>query len=385
MPLPLGSARSRGRAVSSCVGRGDRVRLRRRSCDRAAVVAGLVAAKPLVGVRRRRVRPRPLDRRQRLPDARRPRDRRRAGVRRRVRGGDRPDRVARVRRAALGVARGHAGVDRVAGVLRPEPVPVRGRARDRLAVRLAGVVAAEPLVREARRLVRPRRRSRPSASSRPPSCRRSAARRSDAARRRSAPVRTRRRRRGRRPPRALTSSERLNRMGHSGSSSKSMGCPLYPGSSASEPALRNPLGFRPMPEQLWAPWRLEYVRQADEAPGCIFCVAAAGDDEEMLVVARGTLAFVLLNRYPYASGHLMVAPLRHVGDFLDLVGRGGGRAARADARPRSPRSRGRSGRTASTSAGTSAAPRAPASSTTCTSTSSRAGAATRTSCRCSPT
>jgi ATP adenylyltransferase len=73
-----------------------------------------------------------------------------------------------------------------------------------------------------------------------------------------------------------------------------------------------------MPEQLWAPWRLEYVRQADEVPGCIFCVAAAGDDEDMLVVARGALAFVLLNRYPYASGHLMVAPLRHVGDFLDL-------------------------------------------------------------------
>jgi ATP adenylyltransferase len=73
-----------------------------------------------------------------------------------------------------------------------------------------------------------------------------------------------------------------------------------------------------MPEQLWAPWRLEYVRQADEVPGCIFCAAAAGDDEDMLVVARGTLAFVLLNRYPYASGHLMVAPLRHVGDFLDL-------------------------------------------------------------------
>ena len=73
-----------------------------------------------------------------------------------------------------------------------------------------------------------------------------------------------------------------------------------------------------MPEQLWAPWRLEYVRQADEAPGCVFCVAAAGDDEELLVVARGTAAFVLLNRFPYASGHLMVAPLRHVGDFLDL-------------------------------------------------------------------
>jgi len=73
-----------------------------------------------------------------------------------------------------------------------------------------------------------------------------------------------------------------------------------------------------MPEHLWAPWRLEYVRQADEAPGCIFCAAADGDDEDTLVVARGTLGFALLNRYPYASGHLMVAPMRHTGDFVSL-------------------------------------------------------------------
>ncbi len=73
-------------------------------------------------------------------------------------------------------------------------------------------------------------------------------------------------------------------------------------------------------KQLWAPWRLEYVRSADEMPGCVFCSAAAGDDdEEPLVVHRGERAFVLLNKYPYASGHLMVAPTRHVGDFTELV------------------------------------------------------------------
>ncbi len=72
-------------------------------------------------------------------------------------------------------------------------------------------------------------------------------------------------------------------------------------------------------KQLWAPWRLEYVSNADDQPGCVFCAAAeAASDEEALVVHRGSADFVLLNKYPYASGHLMVAPLRHVGDFAEL-------------------------------------------------------------------
>src|SRR5262245_25918789 len=69
-----------------------------------------------------------------------------------------------------------------------------------------------------------------------------------------------------------------------------------------------------MPKPLWAPWRLEYVQQADEARSCVFCEP---DDE--LVVHRGARAFVLLNRYPYASGHLMVAPVRHVGRYGELT------------------------------------------------------------------
>src|SRR6266850_1532328 len=68
-----------------------------------------------------------------------------------------------------------------------------------------------------------------------------------------------------------------------------------------------------MPKPLWAPWRLEYIQQADEAPGCLFCEPA-----EELVVHRGPRAFVLLNRFPYASGHLLVAPLRHVGELGEL-------------------------------------------------------------------
>ncbi len=70
-----------------------------------------------------------------------------------------------------------------------------------------------------------------------------------------------------------------------------------------------------MTKQLWAPWRLEYIRQADEIEGCVFCVAAAGPDEETHVVHRSEHAFVLLNRFPYASGHLMVATYRHLGEF----------------------------------------------------------------------
>ena len=67
-----------------------------------------------------------------------------------------------------------------------------------------------------------------------------------------------------------------------------------------------------MTKQLWAPWRLEYINQADEQEGCVFCLAAAASDEQGLVVHRGERAFVLLNKYPYSSGHLMVAPFRHV-------------------------------------------------------------------------
>lgn len=71
-------------------------------------------------------------------------------------------------------------------------------------------------------------------------------------------------------------------------------------------------------ERLWAPWRLEYIQGADEQEGCVFCRAAAGGDEEHLVVHRGERAFVLLNKFPYASGHLVVAPYRHGAGFTEL-------------------------------------------------------------------
>jgi ATP adenylyltransferase len=71
-------------------------------------------------------------------------------------------------------------------------------------------------------------------------------------------------------------------------------------------------------ERLWAPWRLEYIGTADDQTGCVFCAAVEGDDEERLVVHRGRRTIVLLNKFPYSSGHLMVAPQRHVGEFAEL-------------------------------------------------------------------
>lgn len=66
-----------------------------------------------------------------------------------------------------------------------------------------------------------------------------------------------------------------------------------------------------MPEVLFAPWRYEYL-VSDKEKHCIFCAAAAyGDDDESLVVHRGRKVFVVLNRYPYTNGHVMVAPLAH--------------------------------------------------------------------------
>jgi ATP adenylyltransferase len=66
-----------------------------------------------------------------------------------------------------------------------------------------------------------------------------------------------------------------------------------------------------MPEVLFAPWRYEYL-VAEKSEECIFCEAAASKDEdESLVVFRGRRVFVLLNRYPYTNGHLMIAPFEH--------------------------------------------------------------------------
>ncbi len=66
-------------------------------------------------------------------------------------------------------------------------------------------------------------------------------------------------------------------------------------------------------EHLWAPWRSTYLKAKSDRSKCIFCDAAAADcDPETLIVHRAQFNFVILNRYPYTSGHLMVAPYQHV-------------------------------------------------------------------------
>lgn len=72
---------------------------------------------------------------------------------------------------------------------------------------------------------------------------------------------------------------------------------------------------------LWTPWRSVYMKEKKDKVGCIFCDAAADPkaDEENLVIFRGTHAFVLLNLYPYTSGHLMIAPYSHVSRLAEAT------------------------------------------------------------------
>jgi ATP adenylyltransferase len=67
-----------------------------------------------------------------------------------------------------------------------------------------------------------------------------------------------------------------------------------------------------------APWRADYVRRSPTMTGCVFCEAARSrDDRGLGVLYRGRRNIVMLNKYPYTPGHLMIAPRRHVADFAD--------------------------------------------------------------------
>lgn len=76
--------------------------------------------------------------------------------------------------------------------------------------------------------------------------------------------------------------------------------------------------------RLWTPHRMVYIQGEGKpsdasADACPFCRARQGDDEESLVVARGTVAYVVMNLFPYNGGHLLVCPYRHVSDYTDLT------------------------------------------------------------------
>lgn len=70
---------------------------------------------------------------------------------------------------------------------------------------------------------------------------------------------------------------------------------------------------------LWSPWRMRYIL-SPKPDECVFCLPdGAGEDRERLVLHRGRTAFVIMNKFPYNSGHLLIAPFRHTADFCSLM------------------------------------------------------------------
>ena len=78
-------------------------------------------------------------------------------------------------------------------------------------------------------------------------------------------------------------------------------------------------GMRDAWQRIWMPERLAYIQGAGKSDECPFCTIPSYSDEDGLIVFRGELAYVVLNLYPYNSGHLMVVPFRHVADYADLA------------------------------------------------------------------
>jgi ATP adenylyltransferase len=71
-------------------------------------------------------------------------------------------------------------------------------------------------------------------------------------------------------------------------------------------------------ERIWAPWRMPYITGASNNSGCIFCPQERSD-KERLILARSSCSLLMLNRYPYTGGHMMVAPLRHTAELDSLT------------------------------------------------------------------
>ena len=96
-------------------------------------------------------------------------------------------------------------------------------------------------------------------------------------------------------------------------------------SGAMETAHQNGVGEPDGLERLWTPYRMAYIRgeskpDDDSAGKCPFCrIPAEADDERYLVVNRGETAYAVLNLYPYAAGHLMICPYRHIADYTETT------------------------------------------------------------------
>ena len=70
---------------------------------------------------------------------------------------------------------------------------------------------------------------------------------------------------------------------------------------------------------LYAPWRMKYIKSAERVEGCVFCDAPKKNDKDGLIVYRGEFSYIILNRYPYNSGHVMIVPYRHVATIEELL------------------------------------------------------------------
>jgi ATP adenylyltransferase len=74
-------------------------------------------------------------------------------------------------------------------------------------------------------------------------------------------------------------------------------------------------------DYLWTPWRYAYITGSGKTSGCIFCdLPKAGDDAKVRIVHRATYCYVVLNTYPYTSGHVMVVPFAHLDELQKLPG-----------------------------------------------------------------
>jgi ATP adenylyltransferase len=94
--------------------------------------------------------------------------------------------------------------------------------------------------------------------------------------------------------------------------------------TAEESVHQDGIGLPDGLERLWTPYRIAYLRGENKpadgsADECPFCRIPRLDDADSLVVRRGELSYVVLNLYPYAPGHLMVCPYRHIPDYTDTT------------------------------------------------------------------
>lgn len=101
------------------------------------------------------------------------------------------------------------------------------------------------------------------------------------------------------------------------------------GAESAPPERVDPAAFPGEPDgmqRLWTPHRMAYIggenkpTDPDDGEQCPFCAGPRRDDEDALIVHRGEVAYVILNLYPYNTGHLMVCPYRHVADYTELTG-----------------------------------------------------------------